>query len=86
MHGLPHNSLYNILPQGQHLGYSPSLAVAGHGPYAGIFQPAQTMAAPNMHTLLQHSQARIGAIEAVAPQNAAYQQAQHAQMWSTNGL
>uniref|UniRef100_A0A5B7BJ76 Putative RNA polymerase II degradation factor 1 isoform X3 n=1 Tax=Davidia involucrata TaxID=16924 RepID=A0A5B7BJ76_DAVIN len=44
------NSFYN-LPQGQHVTFSP--AQAGHGPFTGIYHPAQTMAAPSTaHTLL----------------------------------
>ncbi|XP_022735323.1 GBF-interacting protein 1-like [Durio zibethinus] len=78
------NSLYNLSLHGQQVPFSP--VQAGHGSFAGLYQPPQTMAAPsNVNTLLQHSQAMAAAVETVAPLTSAYQRPQLAQInWNTN--
>ncbi|XP_022753009.1 GBF-interacting protein 1-like isoform X2 [Durio zibethinus] len=60
--------------------------LAGHGAFAGLYQSAQTMAAPsNVNTLLQQSQAMGAAVETMASASGAYQQPQLAQInWNTN--
>lgn len=75
--------MYNLTPQGQHLTFP--LAQASHGAFAGIYQPAQTVASPS--TLLQQSQAVAGLVETVGPPAGSYQQpqAQPSQInWNSN--
>ncbi|KAK9269387.1 hypothetical protein L1049_001159 [Liquidambar formosana] len=86
MSGLQSNSFYNLPPQGQHVPFSP--AQAGHGAFAGIYHPTQTMAGPStVHPLLQQSQAISGSVETVGhpPPSGSYQQPQNAQMnWNSS--
>ncbi|KAK1273788.1 hypothetical protein QJS04_geneDACA016481 [Acorus gramineus] len=72
MSGLQASSFYNLPPQGQHMAFSP--AQAGHGPFAGIYHPTQTVAAATVHPLLQQSQTVAGGVEMVGPPNNVYQQ------------
>ncbi|KAL6554463.1 hypothetical protein OROMI_020136 [Orobanche minor] len=73
---------YN-LPQGQ-LAFAPSQP--GHGPFAGIFHPAQAVTAANVHPLLQQSQAiTSNPVDMVGPTSGVYQQPQHTQLnWPSN--
>ncbi|KAL6529839.1 hypothetical protein OROGR_015462 [Orobanche gracilis] len=73
---------YN-LPQGQ-LAFAPSQP--GHGPFAGIFHPAQAVTAANVHPLLQQSQAiTSNPVDMVGPTSGVYQQPQHKQLnWPSN--
>ncbi|KAJ4830667.1 hypothetical protein Tsubulata_038778 [Turnera subulata] len=72
------NSLYH-LHQGQHLSFSP--ARPGHGPYPGIYQAVQSVAAlASVNPPVQQSQAISGANETIAAPSAAAQQPQLAQM------
>ncbi|KQJ86999.1 GBF-interacting protein 1-like [Brachypodium distachyon] len=75
---LQSSSYYGLPPQGQHLAFAP--AQAGHGAYAGMYHPAQTLAGGAVHPLLQPSQTIAGAVEMVGPPSNGYQQQQHAQM------
>ncbi|KAF3783564.1 GBF-interacting protein 1 [Nymphaea thermarum] len=65
---------YNLPPQGQHVTFGPTQG--GHGAFAGIFHPAQTMAAATVHPLLQQSQTIGPAVEVAGPQAGVYQQSQ----------
>ncbi|XP_039061129.1 GBF-interacting protein 1-like isoform X2 [Hibiscus syriacus] len=78
------NQLYNVSLHGQHLPFSP--AQAGHVAIAGLYQSSQTVAPPNVNTLLQQPQTMAAAAaEATAPASGAYQQPQLAQInWKTN--
>ncbi|CAK9167185.1 unnamed protein product [Ilex paraguariensis] len=76
MSGLQASSLYNV-PQGQ-LAFTPTQA--GHGTFAGIYHPPQTMTAATIHPLLQQSQTMAGAVDMVGPTGSVYQQPQHAQI------
>ncbi|XVE80594.1 hypothetical protein DITRI_Ditri14bG0152100 [Diplodiscus trichospermus] len=78
------NSLYNLSLHGQQVPFS--LAQAGHGAFAGLYQAPQAMAAPsNVNTLLQQSQPMAAAVETVVPPTGAYQQPPRAQMnWNSN--
>lgn len=81
--GLQPSSFYSLSPQGQHVTFTPTQA--GHGAFAGIYHPTQTMGAATVHPLLQQSQSMAGAVEMVGPQAGAYQQPQRAQMnWTNN--
>ncbi|XP_043689113.1 GBF-interacting protein 1-like isoform X2 [Telopea speciosissima] len=81
--GLQASSFYNLPPQGQHVAFAPTQA--GHGAFAGIYHPAQTVAAASVHPLLQQSQTMAGAVEMVGPPAGVYQQPQRAQMnWTNN--
>ncbi|XP_043691880.1 GBF-interacting protein 1-like isoform X2 [Telopea speciosissima] len=81
--GLQASSFYNLPPQGQHVAFAPTQA--GHGAFAGIYHPAQTVAAATVHPLLQQSQTMAGAVEMVGPPAGIYQQPQRAQMsWANN--
>ncbi|XP_042497820.1 GBF-interacting protein 1-like [Macadamia integrifolia] len=81
--GLPASSFYNLPPQGQHVAFAPTQA--GHGAFAGIYHPAQTVAAATVHPLLQQSQTMAGAVEMVGSPAGVYQQPQRAQMnWTNN--
>ncbi|XP_042520223.1 GBF-interacting protein 1-like isoform X2 [Macadamia integrifolia] len=81
--GLPASSFYNLPPQGQHVAFAPTQA--GHGAFAGIYHPSQTVAAASVHPLLQQSQTMAGAVEMVGPPAGVYQQPQRAQMnWTNN--
>lgn len=81
--GLQPSSFYSPSPQGQHVTFTPTQA--GHGAFAGIYHPTQTMGAATVHPLLQQSQSMAGAVEMVGPQAGAYQQPQRAQMnWTNN--
>ena len=74
------NSMYNLTPQG-HLTFPPTQT--SHGAFAGIYQPAPTVASPS--TVLQQSQAVAGPVENVGPPSGAYQQPQHAQInWNSD--
>ncbi|OIW16406.1 hypothetical protein TanjilG_19122 [Lupinus angustifolius] len=75
------NPLYNLIPQG-HFTFPPTQA--GHGAFAGLYQPGQTVASPS--TLLQQSQAVAGPVENVGPPSVSYQQQpQPAQInWNSN--
>ncbi|XP_061339181.1 GBF-interacting protein 1-like isoform X2 [Gastrolobium bilobum] len=80
---LPTSSFYNVPPQGQHVTFAPTQA--GHGTFAGIYHPAQTVTAAAVHPLLQQSQTMAGAVDMVGPGGNVYQQPQHAQMnWPSN--
>ncbi|XP_044473576.1 GBF-interacting protein 1-like isoform X2 [Mangifera indica] len=73
------NPLYNLALQGQHIAFAP--AQAGHNAFPGIYQPAQTLAAPsNVNPLLQQSQAMAAAVETMALPSGAYQHSQVAQV------
>ncbi|GAV59658.1 DUF1296 domain-containing protein [Cephalotus follicularis] len=74
------SSLYNLPLQGQHLAYSPAQAA-----FAGIYQPAQSVAAPsNANPHLQQSQP-MGTVETVIPPSGTYQHPQLAQInWNAN--
>ncbi|KAI3457701.1 hypothetical protein Pfo_014364 [Paulownia fortunei] len=76
------SSFYN-LPQGQ-LAFTPTQP--GHGTFTGIFHPAQSVTAANVHPLLQQSQATItNTVDMVGPTAGVYQQPQHAQLnWPSN--
>ncbi|KAI4306242.1 hypothetical protein L6164_029534 [Bauhinia variegata] len=75
------NSLFNFAPQGQQLAFPPTQV--GHGAFAGIYQPGQTVASPS--TLLQQSQAVAGTAETVGPHPGTFPLPQHAQMnWNSN--
>uniref|UniRef100_A0A5B7ACS6 GBF-interacting protein 1 N-terminal domain-containing protein n=1 Tax=Davidia involucrata TaxID=16924 RepID=A0A5B7ACS6_DAVIN len=79
--GMQASSFYNI-PQGQ-VTYAPTQA--GHGTFAGIYHPAQTVTPATVHPLLQQSQAMAGAVDMVGPTASVYQQPQHAQInWPNN--
>ncbi|XP_068637661.1 GBF-interacting protein 1-like isoform X2 [Aristolochia californica] len=79
--GLQASSFYNLPPQGQHVTFAPTQA--GHGAFAGIYHPAQTVAAA--HPLLQQSQTMAGAVEMVGPPAGVYQQPQRSQInWAHN--
>ncbi|KAA8526638.1 hypothetical protein F0562_008159 [Nyssa sinensis] len=79
--GLQASSFYNI-PQGQ-VTFAPTQA--GHGTFAGIYHPAQTVTPATVHPLLQQSQAMAGAVDMVGPTASVYQQPQHAQInWPNN--
>ncbi|KAG8502868.1 hypothetical protein CXB51_000680 [Gossypium anomalum] len=74
------NSLYNLSLHGQQVPFSPA-AQAGHGAFAGLYQPPQTLAAPsNVNNLLQQSQPMAAAVETVSVPTGAYQQPQLAQI------
>ncbi|CAL0307347.1 unnamed protein product [Lupinus luteus] len=81
MSSLQVNPLYNLIPQG-HLAF-PSTQ-AGHGAFAGLYQPGLTVASPS--TLLQPSQAVAGPVENVGAPSVSYQQPpQPAQInWNSN--
>ncbi|KAJ0111342.1 hypothetical protein Patl1_01803 [Pistacia atlantica] len=80
---LPGSSFYNLPPQGQHVTFAPTQA--GHGTFAGIYHPAQTVTAATVHPLLQQSQTMAGAVEMGGPAASVYQQPQHAQInWPSN--
>ncbi|XP_058112786.1 GBF-interacting protein 1-like isoform X3 [Magnolia sinica] len=77
------SSFYNLPPQGQHMAYAPTQA--GHGAFAGIYHPAQTVAAATVHPLLQQPQTMAGAVEMVGQPAGVYQQPQRAQIgWANN--
>ncbi|KAJ4975563.1 hypothetical protein NE237_000669 [Protea cynaroides] len=81
--GLQASSFYNLPPQGQHMAFAPTQA--GHGAFAGIYHPGQTVAAATVHPLLQQSQTMAGAVEMAGPPAGVYQQPQRAQMnWTNN--
>lgn len=72
------NPLYNLTLQGQHIAFAPQ---TGHGAFPGVYQPAQTLAAPsNVNPLLQQTQAMTAAVDTMAPSSGAFQQPQLAQM------
>lgn len=72
------NPLYNLTLQGQHIAFAPQ---TGHGAFPGVYQPAQTLAAPsNVNPLLQQTQAMTAAVDTMVPSSGAYQQPQLAQM------
>lgn len=74
-------SFYNLPLHGPHVAFSP--AQAGHGAFAGLYHPAQTMTAPStVHPLMQQSQGMTGSAEMVGPPppSGSYQQHQGAQM------
>ncbi|KHG16243.1 pyrC [Gossypium arboreum] len=74
------NSLYNLSLHGQQVPFSPT-AQAGHGSFAGLYQPPQTLSAPsNVNNLLQQSQPMAAAVETVSAPTGAYQQPLLAQM------
>ncbi|TYJ48905.1 hypothetical protein E1A91_A01G096900v1 [Gossypium mustelinum] len=74
------NSLYNLSLHGQQVPFSPA-AQAGHGSFAGLYQPPQTLSAPsNVNNLLQQSQPMAAAVETVSAPTGAYQQPLLAQM------
>ncbi|XP_038704232.1 GBF-interacting protein 1-like isoform X1 [Tripterygium wilfordii] len=80
---LPSTPFYNLPPQGQHMTFAPSQA--GHGPFTGIYHPAQAATAAGVHPLLQQSQTMAGAVDMVGPTAGVYQQPQHAQInWPGN--
>lgn len=54
---------------------------AGHGPFGGIYHPAQTVAGAAIHPLLQPSQTMAGAVELVGPAGSVYQQPQTQINW-----
>ncbi|KAK9285319.1 hypothetical protein L1049_024510 [Liquidambar formosana] len=77
------SSFYNLPPQGQHITFTPTQA--GHGTFAGIYHPAQTVTAATVHPLLQQSQTMAGGVDMVGPTASVYQQPQHAQInWPNN--
>ncbi|XP_068643175.1 GBF-interacting protein 1-like isoform X2 [Aristolochia californica] len=81
--GLQASSFYNLPPQGQHMTYTPTQA--GHGAFAGIYHPAQTVTAATVHPLLQQSQTMAGAVEMVGPPAGVYQPPQRAQInWANS--
>ncbi|KAF6153826.1 hypothetical protein GIB67_001059 [Kingdonia uniflora] len=72
--GLPSNSFYNG-PQGQHISFPP--AQIGHGSFAGMYPPAQTMAIPTVHHPLMQQSHTAGGVEMPgAPPGTVYQQQQ----------
>ncbi|KAE9614730.1 hypothetical protein Lal_00036165 [Lupinus albus] len=75
------NPLYNLIPPGPFT-FPPTQA--GHGAFASLYQPGQTIASPS--TLLQQSQAVAGPVESVGPPSVSYQQTpQPAQInWNSN--
>lgn len=76
------SSFYSLPPQGQHVTFP---AQAGHGAFAGIYHPTQTMAAATVHPLLQQSQTMAGPVEIVGPPTGVYQQPQRPQVnWANN--
>ncbi|CAN1236068.1 GBF-interacting protein 1-like, partial [Linum grandiflorum] len=82
---MPASSFYNLPPQGQHVAFAPQQA--GHGPFAGIYHPAQAVSAAGVHQLLQQSQAMGGGVDmAGGPAGSVYQQQpQHQQVnWPSN--
>ncbi|GAB2275010.1 hypothetical protein Dimus_009778 [Dionaea muscipula] len=80
--GLQANTFYN-LSQGQHVTLTPTQG--GHGTFAGIYHPAQSVTAANVHSLFQQSQAMVGAVDMVGATAGIYQQPQHAQLnWPNN--
>ncbi|GMJ15961.1 hypothetical protein HRI_005265300 [Hibiscus trionum] len=83
IYNLPVNPLYNVSLHGQQLPFSP--AQAGHGAITRLYQSSQTMAPPNVNTLLQHSQAMgAAAAETAVPASGAHQQPQLIQInWNT---
>ncbi|GKV08496.1 hypothetical protein SLEP1_g20117 [Rubroshorea leprosula] len=77
---LPLSSLINLSLQG-HVAFSP--AQAGHGAFAGLYQTAQTMAAP-LSVNPPHQQSQPTAAETMGPPTA-YQQPQLPQLtWNAN--
>ncbi|CAA0808411.1 Kinase-related protein of unknown function (DUF1296 [Striga hermonthica] len=76
------SSFYN-LPQGQ-LAFAPSQP--GHGPFSGVFHPAQAVTTANIHPLLQQPQAITNSpVDMVGPTPSVYQQPQHTQLnWPSN--
>lgn len=75
-------SFHNLIPQGQHVTFTPTQA--GHVS-TGIYHPNQTVAAGSVHPLLQQLQARAGTTELMGPPAGAYQQPQHAAInWVNN--
>ncbi|GER33560.1 hypothetical protein STAS_09697 [Striga asiatica] len=71
------SSFYN-LPQGQ-LAFAPSQP--GHGPFSGVFHPAQAVTTANIHPLLQQPQAITNSpVDMVGPTPSVYQQPQHTQL------
>ncbi|KAG8387169.1 hypothetical protein BUALT_Bualt03G0225200 [Buddleja alternifolia] len=85
MSTLQASSFYN-LPQGHQLAFTPTQP--GHGPFPGIFHPAQAVTAATVHPLLQQSQAITSpGVDMVGPTGNVYQQQppQHAQInWPSN--
>ncbi|KDO59193.1 hypothetical protein CISIN_1g004145mg [Citrus sinensis] len=72
------NPLYNLTLQGQHIAFAPQTS---HGAFPGVYQSAQTLAAPsNVNPLLQQTQAMTAAVDTMGPPSGAYQQPQLAQM------
>ncbi|KAJ8754878.1 hypothetical protein K2173_015390 [Erythroxylum novogranatense] len=66
------NSLYHLVPQGQHLTFSP--AQAGHGPITGVYPPLQTVGASStVNPLLQQSQTFTTTVETMGLPSVAYQ-------------
>ncbi|GER54041.1 hypothetical protein STAS_31591 [Striga asiatica] len=76
------SSFYN-LPQCQ-LTFAPSQP--GHVPFTGVFHPAQSVTAANVHPLLQQPQAITNnPVDMVGPTAGIYQQPQHTQLnWPSN--
>ncbi|XP_062191501.1 GBF-interacting protein 1-like isoform X2 [Phragmites australis] len=74
--GLQVNSFYG-LPQGQ-VTFAPQV---GHGPFGGIYHPAQTMTGAAVHPLLQPSHTMTGSVEIVGAPGSVYQQPQAQMNW-----
>ncbi|OVA08274.1 Protein of unknown function DUF1296 [Macleaya cordata] len=79
--GLQASSFYNLSPQGQHVTFPTQ---GGHGAFAGVYHPSQTVSATTVHPLLQPPQTMAGGVEIVGPPTGIYQQPQRAQINWTN--
>lgn len=81
--GIQASSFYNLTPQGQHVTFPTHQG--GHGAFAGVYHPSQTVSAAAVHPLLQQSQTMAGGVEIVGPTTSLYQQPQRAQInWTNN--